>query len=295
MLGGKTRFNSCRAPSDYSFSLSLCLSFQSTEVALCILCVYAFVCVCGHSVVIDSLWSHGLQPTRLLCPWDSPGKNTGVGCHALLQGIFLTQGSNPGLLTCRQIISHLSHQCTPGILCGWTASAPHAHSHTWAHSPPPVLLNRQVLLGPTGLCFNKLPGGSEVWDTLVWVNSRSYLVLRAYHGVTLGIGSGKRRKRLPRKGELLMVMKSSPCGHHGSLYFIRVKWLFPFKTPEFDIKLSMFFFLICWLLLLGPHPKTCHFLITAQIFIFPSFLAFHVSPVQQPASGSGLGCRLRWI
>ena len=41
---------------------------------------------------------HGLQPTRLLCPWDSPGKNTGVGCHALLQGIFQTQGSNPCLL-----------------------------------------------------------------------------------------------------------------------------------------------------------------------------------------------------
>ena len=36
--------------------------------------------------------------TRLLCPWDSPGKNTGGGCHALLQGIFPTQGSNPGLL-----------------------------------------------------------------------------------------------------------------------------------------------------------------------------------------------------
>ena len=35
---------------------------------------------------------------RLLCPWGSPGKNTGAGCHALLQRIFLTQGSNPGLL-----------------------------------------------------------------------------------------------------------------------------------------------------------------------------------------------------
>ena len=38
----------------------------------------------------------GLQPSRLLCPWDSPAKNTGVGCHAFLHGIFLTQGSNPG-------------------------------------------------------------------------------------------------------------------------------------------------------------------------------------------------------
>ena len=40
---------------------------------------------------------YGLQLTRLLCPWDSPGKNTGVGCHALLQRTFLTQGLNPCL------------------------------------------------------------------------------------------------------------------------------------------------------------------------------------------------------
>ena len=62
--------------------------------------------VLSRSVVSDSLRSHGLQPPRLLCPWDSPGKNTGVGCHALLQGIFPTQGSNPGLPHCRQILSH---------------------------------------------------------------------------------------------------------------------------------------------------------------------------------------------
>ncbi|XP_055426747.1 uncharacterized protein LOC129645509 [Bubalus kerabau] len=50
---------------------------------------------------------------RLLCPWDSPGKNTGVGCHALLQRIFPTQGSNPGLLHCRQILSHMSCKEVP--------------------------------------------------------------------------------------------------------------------------------------------------------------------------------------
>ena len=44
----------------------------------------------------------GLSPTSLLCPWDFPGKNTGVGCHFLLQGIFQTQGWNPGLLHCRE-------------------------------------------------------------------------------------------------------------------------------------------------------------------------------------------------
>ena len=46
----------------------------------------------------DSLWPHGLQPARLLCPWNSLGKNTGGGCHALFQGILPTQGSNPCLL-----------------------------------------------------------------------------------------------------------------------------------------------------------------------------------------------------
>ena len=43
-----------------------------------------------------SVRPYGLQPARLLCPWNSPGKNTGVGCHSLLQGIFPTQGSGEG-------------------------------------------------------------------------------------------------------------------------------------------------------------------------------------------------------
>ena len=54
-------------------------------------------------VVSDVLRPHELGPIRLLCPWNSPGKNTGVGSHSLLQGIFPTQGSNPGLPNCRQI------------------------------------------------------------------------------------------------------------------------------------------------------------------------------------------------
>ena len=48
-------------------------------------------------VMSDSFQPYGLQPARLLCPWNSQGKNTGVGCHALLQGIFQTQGWNPDL------------------------------------------------------------------------------------------------------------------------------------------------------------------------------------------------------
>ena len=56
-------------------------------------------CVCvSHSVISDSLWPHGLWLSRILCPWNSPGKNTGVGCYSLLQGIVQTQGLNPSLL-----------------------------------------------------------------------------------------------------------------------------------------------------------------------------------------------------
>ena len=64
----------------------------------------------SHSVVSDSLEPYGLQCTRLLCPWNSPGQNTGLDSHFLLQEIFPSQGSNPGLLDCRWILCHLSHQ-----------------------------------------------------------------------------------------------------------------------------------------------------------------------------------------
>ena len=60
-----------------------------------------------------SVTSHALQPHGLFSPWNSPGWNTGVGCHALLQGIFLTQESNQGLLHCRRILHQLSYQGSP--------------------------------------------------------------------------------------------------------------------------------------------------------------------------------------
>ena len=66
--------------------------------------------------MLNSLWPHGLQSTRLLCPWDFPCKDTGVGCHLLLQGIFPTQGSNPGLLHCKHILYQLSYK---GIAHCW--------------------------------------------------------------------------------------------------------------------------------------------------------------------------------
>ena len=79
-------------PSHYS-----CFIRHFTRVGLCVL--LALCCAmlsCFNNIWL--LWAHGPQPARLLYPWDSPGKNTGVGCHFLLQGIFPTQGLNLGLL-----------------------------------------------------------------------------------------------------------------------------------------------------------------------------------------------------
>ena len=76
------------------------------------------LCVCmlsrfSRAQLFETLWT---VASRLLCPWDSPGKNIGVGCHFLLWGIFWTQGSNMHLLQlrhCRQILSPLSYLGSP--------------------------------------------------------------------------------------------------------------------------------------------------------------------------------------
>ena len=68
----------------------------------------------------SSLQPNGPKPARLLCPWNSPGQNIGVGSLSLLQGIFPNLGSNPGLPHCRQILYQLSHQGSPRIL-EWVA------------------------------------------------------------------------------------------------------------------------------------------------------------------------------
>ena len=65
----------------------------------------------SQSVVSNSLWPHGLNS-----PWNSPGQNTRVGSLSLLQGIFPTQGWNPGLPHYRQILYQLSHKGSPRIL-----------------------------------------------------------------------------------------------------------------------------------------------------------------------------------
>ena len=88
---------------------SLSLSQLGSNTAYCLRCA---VCLVTQSCLAfcDPV---DCSPPGSSVHGDSPGKNTGVGCHALLQGIFSTQRSNPGLLHCRWIFYHLSHQGSP--------------------------------------------------------------------------------------------------------------------------------------------------------------------------------------
>ena len=102
----------------FLYSFPLCLSQDIEYHYLCYTiepCYLVIQCIIrkwkwSRSLVSDSLLPSGLYPAKLLCPWDTPGKNTGVDCHFLFQGIFPTQGSNPGLPHCRQTLYPLSHQ-----------------------------------------------------------------------------------------------------------------------------------------------------------------------------------------
>ena len=87
----------------------------------------------SRSVMSNSLWLHGLA--KLLCPWDFLGKNTGAGCHFLLQGIFPTQGSKPGLLyLLHWQVDSLPRQGPETLICvSWLVS--HTHTHTHTHTP----------------------------------------------------------------------------------------------------------------------------------------------------------------
>ena len=99
------------------------LRVSSLFIALTVFIHYNFL-VSRESCIrkLNRLLSHefewfGYQYSRI-CPWDSPGKNAGEGNHALLQGIFQTQGSNPSLLHCRQILYCLSlHLQADSLLC----------------------------------------------------------------------------------------------------------------------------------------------------------------------------------
>ena len=85
-----------------------------------------------------SLWPYGQEPARLLCPWDSPGKNTGVGCYFLPQGILPTQGLNSGLL------------CLPALAGGFFTT-----SATWERNIKITSLNGKHYIKLSASCLLK--------------------------------------------------------------------------------------------------------------------------------------------
>ena len=77
--------------------------------------VYIYVCLVAQSCpTLCNITDCSLSGSSV--HGGSPGKDTGVGCHTLLQGIFPTQGSNPGLPYCRQILYRLNYQGSPGMV-----------------------------------------------------------------------------------------------------------------------------------------------------------------------------------
>ena len=109
----------------------------------------------------DSLWPLGLYVApRLLCPWDFPGKNTGMGCHFLLQEIFPTQGLNLGLPHCRQMLYRLSHQGNHDLVRGIFVKLEHVHKRerrVTSTAPKWNGLSYQVKLCPSLVDIVELP------------------------------------------------------------------------------------------------------------------------------------------
>ena len=149
--------------------------------------------------LVASFASDSLEPQRVYYSspgssvhGDSPGKNTGVGCHTLLQGIFPTQGLNPGLLYCRSLLYHLSHQ---GSLCIF-------HSEFYFSHPCMQLCVRIPVTASQPWLFLKSSGKFKNSDpclfTLLIVSFvmqkllnliRSHLFIFAFISSTLGGGS----------------------------------------------------------------------------------------------------------
>ena len=102
-------------------------SGEGTEVVNC-----SYMCMLSFFSRVQLCVTPWTVAPRPLCPWNSPDKNTGVGCHARLQGIFPIQGSNPGLPRCRQILYSLSHQGSQEYWSGYPICSPGEYS--WPRS-----------------------------------------------------------------------------------------------------------------------------------------------------------------
>jgi len=133
-------------------------------------CVSVCVCVLSCSCCVWLFVTPWTVPPGSSVHGASPGKNTGVSCHALLQGIFPNQGSNPGLLHCRWILYHLRHWGSPRIL-EWVVY-PFSRG-TSQHR------NRTEISCIAGRFFTSW----GTWETCPWCEQVEFSVPTAYTGI----------------------------------------------------------------------------------------------------------------
>ena len=140
---------------------------------------------------------------------DSPGKNTGVDCHALLQGIFLIQGSNPDLSNCRQILYRLSYQGSPRIL------EEVAYPFSSGSSQPRHQTRVSCIAG--GFFTNWAMREAHTYFFKIFPKSISYSQRRVF----LGIGSAL---------SLLAVEFLSILLYKPKYFFFTLEWIFPISS-----------------------------------------------------------------
>ena len=118
---------------------------------------------CSSTRVSDSLWSHGLYPARLLCPWDFPGKDTAVGCHSLLQGIFPIQESHPVSPAWQADSLPLSHLGSPKLKVLHLYFSTHYNSEIFCclNECNLLVLYPEIEFSTYFLCFFTFEGNKE--------------------------------------------------------------------------------------------------------------------------------------
>ena len=156
-------------------------------MCLCV-CVCVCVCVLSHSVVSHSLLCHELSSTRRLCPRHFPSKNTGAGCHFLIQGISSNQGSNWIHVSCDSLplhhlgswnIQYVFHKCMLIFLLNSNIWKQKKKKKIWVHfirnlSDTKILLESQYGHFPTFLRNNVHGSSNSSFLLLHWNHLSSY-------------------------------------------------------------------------------------------------------------------------
>ena len=159
---------------------------------------------------------------------DFPGKNSGMGCHALFQGIFPTQGLNPGFPHCRQILYHLSHQGSPRIL-EWVAW-PFSRGSSWPRGQTRV----SCIAGGffTSWATREALGG-EWTQVYVWLNPFAVHWKLSWHCLLIGYTPMQNKKFFKNKNDLELqkhnhcLMASHNCCKHPPGHYFSILNRYP--------------------------------------------------------------------